>query len=69
MPKRLSPWFAMPPEIRHETQRAVTIHFGPVRMVAEREVTIITDLRDTPFGIYDFGSVTHGPLRWVRDHD
>lgn len=33
----------------------------------EREATIVTDLRDTPFGRYDFGHTTLGPIRWVRD--
>lgn len=57
----------MPPEIRTETQRTVSLTLGSTRMVAEQEVTIITDLRQTPWGVFDFGSVTRGPVRWVRD--
>ncbi len=58
----------MPPEIRTEIQRTgASIILGSQRMVAECEATIITDLRDTPFGRYDFGSVTYGPVRWVSD--
>lgn len=40
---------------------------GPIRLVAEQEVTIITHMRDTPWGRYDFGSLEYGPVRWVRD--
>lgn len=57
----------MPPEIRTEIQRGVTITLGKQRLVAESEVTIITDLRDTPWGVFDFGTRTRGPTRWVSD--
>ena len=57
----------MPPEIRTETRRGASITLGKVRMTYEREAMIITDLRDTPFGTYDFGSTILGPARWVRD--
>lgn len=58
----------MPPEIRIETQRTgFTMTLGKQRMVSECEVTIVTDLRDTPWGVYDFGVTTRGPTRWVRD--
>lgn len=40
---------------------------GKERMVSECEATIVTDMRDTPFGRYDFGGTTYGPSRWVRD--
>lgn len=60
----------MPPEIRTETR------LGPARMmlagqamIEEREVTIITDLRVTPWGTYDFGSIQYGPRRWVKADD
>lgn len=57
----------MPPEIRTETQRLVRMTFGTVTMISEREVTIITDLRPTPFGVFDFGFTVVGSVRWVRD--
>lgn len=57
----------MPPEIRTEIIRGSRMKLGSVDMVQEREATIITDLRVTPWGRYDFGSVTYGPTRWVRD--
>lgn len=58
----------MPPEIRHETQRTgVTMTLGLVRMVGMSDVTIITDMRQTPWGVFDFGVTTRGPVRWVRD--
>jgi len=58
----------MPPEIRTEIQRTgFVMQFGKERLASQHEVTIVTDLRQTPWGVYDFGSVTRGPVRWVRD--
>lgn len=55
----------MPPEIRIEIRRLA--HLPRLGLTGEAEVTIITDLRDTPWGVFDFGSKTCGPIRWVRD--
>ncbi len=55
----------MPLEIRTETRRIA--HLPRLGLAGEAEVTIVTDLRDTPFGRYDFGHSTLGPIRWVRD--
>lgn len=58
----------MPPEIRTEIQRTgVSMTFGKERMIGVTEATIITDLRQTPWGVYDFGQIIRGPVRWVRD--
>lgn len=55
----------MPPEIHTETR--VITRLPKLGLIATAEVTTITDIRDTPFGRYDFGTETCGPIRWVRD--
>lgn len=58
----------MPPEIRHETLRTgASMNLGFFTLVEECDATIITDLRQTPWGVFDFGVTTRGPVRWVRD--
>jgi len=57
----------MPPEIRTETVYGKRIRLGRNTLVEQREATIVTDMRATPWGVYDFGHTTYGPARWVRD--
>ncbi|WP_156370305.1 hypothetical protein [Novosphingobium sp. Leaf2] len=57
----------MPPEIHTETRRIAAM--PRLGLIAEAEVTTITDLRDTPFGTYDFGTETVSAIRWVKEHD
>lgn len=57
----------MPPEIRTELIYGRRITLGKASMIEQREATIVTDLRATPWGVYDFGSVTYGSVRWVSD--
>lgn len=43
------------------------MNLGFFTLVEECDATIITDLRQTPWGVFDFGVTTRGPVRWVRD--
>ena len=36
------------------------------RVATERRVETVTDWRDTPLGLVNFGSVTFGPSRYVK---